>query len=189
MKQSGTTRLFIFVCIAVLLAAYGVGIGVKKIRFAGVEEQAPAAADTEKPVDEPESAEDEIVTDTEAGSEPSEEWAEQPYEEPEEEFTAREERPGGGSAQMVVIGPRGMVERFPNMTGDERARKELQAAREQLDQENFGFVQEIWPNLSEELRKEIMDIQERWPTMSEEERDYYRAQSLEVFWDRRGSRR
>ncbi|MHC4167328.1 MAG: hypothetical protein ACYSWQ_10260 [Planctomycetota bacterium] len=42
-------------CIAVLFAAYGVGLGVRKIR--GVDAQAPtvAAADTDKPTDEPES--------------------------------------------------------------------------------------------------------------------------------------
>ena len=52
MKQSGISRLFILVCIAVLFASYGVGLGIKKIRFAGVETQVSAAAETEKPADE-----------------------------------------------------------------------------------------------------------------------------------------
>ncbi|MHC4168996.1 MAG: hypothetical protein ACYSWQ_18755, partial [Planctomycetota bacterium] len=106
MKQPEISRLFILVCIAVLFASYGVGLGVRKIR--GVDAQAPAvaAAETEKPAAKPESDADEVVADTEAGSEPSEEWAEEPYEEPDEEVAARPERPGG-SAQMVVVGSEG----------------------------------------------------------------------------------
>jgi hypothetical protein len=179
MKLSGRTSLFALVCIAVLLGAYGVGLGVKKMRFAGVEEQTSAATETEKPADKPESDAGEIVADTEASLEPSEEleeWAEEPYEEPGEEFAARPGHPEG--ARMMG---REMTERFHDMSGGERARMEVEVAKAQLDQENYGHIQEIWPNLPEEVREEIRDIQERWPTMSEEERDSYRAQSLEVF--------
>jgi len=182
MNQAGVTRSFVLACIAVLLAAYGAGLGVRKIRFTGIEEQAPAVADTEKPVDEPESAAGEIVADTEASSEPSEEWAEEPYEEPEEEFAARPERPGGGGAQMVVIGsegPRGMRERFQNMAGEERARRELQAARARQDEENYSRLQEMWPDMDEQTRGKIRGIIERWPAMSEEERDYHRAGNID----------
>ncbi len=179
MKQSGKTTLFALVCIAVLLGAYGVGLGVKKVRFAGVEEQASADAGPEKPADKSESNEDEVVTDTDASSEPSEELAEEPYEEPEEEFAARPERPAPEGRRMMM--GRGVRERFQHTSDEGRARMELEVARAELDQENYGHVQEMWPNLSEEMRKEIRDIQERWPTMSEEERDSYRAQSLEAF--------
>jgi len=176
LKQSGISRLFILVCIAVLFASYGVGLGVRNIRFAGAEEQASAAAETEKPADKPESDENEVVADTEASSEPAEEWTEETYEEPEEEFAARPERPEGGRMMGAE-----MRERFQHRSDEERGRMELYVARAELDQENYGHIQEIWPTLSEEVREEIRDIQERWPTMSEEERDSYRARSLEVF--------
>ena len=176
MKKSGTPTLFVLVCIAILLAAYGVGLGIRKVRFAGVEAQASAAAETEKPADKPESDEDEVVADTEAGSEPSEELTEEPTEEPEEEFAARPGRPEGGR----MMGGE-MRERFQHTSDEERARMELEVAKAGLDQENYGRLQEIWPTLSEEVKEQIRDIQERWPTMSEEERDSYRAQSLEAF--------
>ncbi len=184
MKQSGRSNLFALVCIAVLLGAYGVGLGVRRVRFAGVEEQASAAAETEKPADKPESDEDEVVADTDASFEPSEELAEEPSEEPEQayaeeaeaEFVARPGRPEGGRMMGGAMG-----ERFQNMHEEARARMEVEVAKTQLDEENYGHIQEIWPTLSEEVKAEIRDIQERWPTMSEEERDSYRAQSLELF--------
>jgi hypothetical protein len=188
-NQPGITRLFILVCIAVLFAAYGVGLGVRKIR--GVDAQAPAAvaADTEKPASKPESGEDEVVADTDISPEPPEERVEESYEEPDEKVAARPERPGG-SAQMVVVGsegPRGMRERSRNMAAEERARmaaeerarKELQARRARQDEENLRRVEEAWPNLDEETRGKIRGIMERWPTMSEEERDYHRAGNID----------
>jgi len=177
MKQSEKTRLFPLVCIAVLLAAYGVGLGVRKMRFAGAAEQV-SAADIKpgKPADKPESDADEVIADTEASYEVSEEWAQEPYEEPAEEFADRRGHPEG--ARMMGAE---MRERFHDISGGERARMEVEVAKAQLDQENYEHVQEIWPNLPEEVREEIRDIQERWPTMSEEERDSYRARSLEVF--------
>ena len=181
MKPPGKSTLFPLVCIAVLLAAYGVGLGVRKMRFAGVEEQASGAAGTEKPADKPESDEDEVVADTDASLEPSEEVAE----EPEEEFAARPQRPEG---ERMMSGQ--MRERFPTIPARERARMEMgvEIAKAQLDQDNYEHVQEIWANLPEQVREEIRNIQERWPTMSEEERDYYRAQSLELFGSGRGQR-
>jgi len=179
MKPSGKSNLIPLVCIAVFLGAYGVGLGVKKVRFAGVAEQASTAAETEKSADKPESDEDEVVADTDASLEPSEELeelAEEPYEEPAEEFAAR---PGHPEGTRMMGGQ--MRERFQHMAEEERARMEVGVAKAALDQENYGHVQEIWPTLSEEVREEIRDIQERWPTMSEEERDSYRAQSLEAF--------
>ena len=181
MKQSGKTSLFALVCAAVLLGAYGVGLGVKNMRLAGTEEQGSAAAETEKPADKPESDENEVVADTDASPEPPEEWAEEPYEEPEEESVAQPERPGGG-AQMVAVGSQergAMRERFQNMHGEEAARRELQTKRAKQDEVNYSRLQEAWPNLDENTRGKITAIIERWPTLSEEERDYYRAGNIE----------
>ena len=180
MKQSGITKSFIFVCIAVLFAAYGVGLGVRRIR--GVDAQFPVTADTEKPADKTESNPDEVVADTETVPEQPEEWSEESHEEPTEEFAAQPKRTRGGNAQMVVIGSQGpgeMRERFQNMSGEERDRQELQERRAKIDEENLRRVQEAWPNLDEETREKIRGIMERWPTMSEEERDYHRAGNID----------
>lgn len=182
MKQSGKTTLFVLVCAAAILGAYGVGLGVKNMRLAGTAEQASAAAETEKSADKPESDEGEVVADTDVSPEPAAEWAEELYEEPKEEFAAQPERSGGGGAQMVAVGSRergAMRERFQNMHGEEAARRELQAKRARIDEENYSRVQEAWPNLDENTRGKIRGIIERWPTLSEEERDYYRAGNIE----------
>lgn len=181
MKQSEKTRLFPLVCIAVLLAAYGVGLGVKKVRFAAVAEQFLADLEPEKQADE---SEDEAVAASETPEpELSEEVAEEPSEEPVEEFAAR---PQGPEGQGMMDGE--IRERFQHRAEEEMARIQLEVAKADLDQENYGRLQEMWPTLPEQVREEIRDIQERWPTMSEEERDYYRAQSLELFGTGRGQR-
>ena len=189
MKQSGITRLFVLFCIAVLFVAYGVGLGIRQIRFAGVETQASAAVKPEKPADKYESDEYDIVADTDASFEPFEELEEETYEEPEEEFAeeATEEfaeeseeefagRPEGGR----MMGGE-MRELFQYMSEEERARMQVEAAKAQFDQENYDRIQERWSTLSQEDRERISGIVERWPTMSEEEKDSYRAMSLGIF--------
>lgn len=106
MKQSAITTSFIMVCIAVLLAAYGVGLGVRKIR--GVDTQVSAAAEAEKPSGKSESDDDEVAADTDTASEPSEEVAE----EPQEEFADQPERPEG---RRMMGG-----DRMQNMSEEER---------------------------------------------------------------------
>lgn len=178
------------VCIAVLLTSYVVGLGIQKVRFAAAETKAPVAAETEEPADKPESDADEVVADTETGSEPPEERSGESYAEQAEEFAAQPKRPRGGNARMVVVGsqgPGGMGERFQSMAAEksarreleERARQELQARRAKIDEENLRRLQEAWPNLDEETRGKIRGIMERWPTMSEQERDYHRAGNID----------
>ena len=181
-RQARITRLFILVCIAVLCASYGVGLGVRRIR--GVDKQAPvvAAADSDIPTDEPEPDVDEVAAETEPGSEMPEESVEEPHEEPVQEVAARPERVGGGGAQMVVVEPeriRAMREQLQRMTVEEAERKELQARRARQDEKNVKLLEEAWPSLDEETREKIRGIIERWPNMSEEERDYHRAGNID----------
>ncbi|MBL7185574.1 MAG: hypothetical protein ISS70_04560 [Phycisphaerae bacterium] len=112
MKPSGKTTLFALVCIAVLFASYGVGLGVRKIRFAGVEGQASADVKSEEPADE---SDEEAVAAEEGTSGPSEEVAAEPSADPDEEVAARPERPEGGRMRGE-----GMRERFQNMSEEER---------------------------------------------------------------------
>ncbi len=182
MKQAETTRLFVLICIAVLFASYVVGLGVRSIRFAGAAKKVAAAADTEKPAEEPQTDDtDEVVADADVSSGPPQVWAEVPHEEPAEEIAARPKRSGGG-AQMVVTGldeRTAMAERFHNMSGQEKAKWELQAKRAKQDEENLKRVQEMWPDMDEQTRGKIRGIVEKWPNMSEEERDYYRAGNID----------
>ncbi|MHC4117069.1 MAG: hypothetical protein ACYSWO_06145 [Planctomycetota bacterium] len=153
-------------------------MGIRKVRFVGVEAQASVAVKPEKPADKSEPDAGEVVADTEAAYEPSEEWAEEPYEEPKEEFAAEPQRHRGGNAEMVVVGSQrsgAMSERFQ----EERARRELAAKRAKTDEENLRRVKEAWPNLDELTREKIQGIMEKWPHMSEEERDYHRAGNIE----------
>ena len=182
MQQPGITRLFILVCIAVLFASYGVGLGVRKIRLAGAAKEYMTAVDIEKPADDSESDADEVKADTEVASEPPQKWAEGAYEQPEEEFAARPQRSNGRGAEMVLIGSQGsmaMGERFQKMAVEETARRQLQARRARQDEENLRRVQEMWPDLDEQTRAKIQGIIDKWPTMSEEERDYYRAGNID----------
>jgi hypothetical protein len=54
MKQSGRTTLFVLVCIAVLCAAYGLGLGVRNLRMAGFKLNISMGNHTEKPAGTPE---------------------------------------------------------------------------------------------------------------------------------------
>jgi len=196
MKQSGITRLFVSFCIAVLFAAYGVGLGIRQIRFAGIETQASAAVKPEKPADKFESDEDEVVADTDASFELSEELAEELYEEAPEEFAEEAaEEPSEEVAEEPVEefagrpefhGGRRMMgeetrERIRYMAEEEAARMQLEETRAWLDEENSNHIEEMWSTLPEEARERIRNIRERWPTMSDEERDYYREMGHVMF--------
>ena len=83
---------------------------------------------------------------------------------------------------MVVVGslgPAPMRERFQDVSGEEIAKRQLQARRAKQDEENLKRVQEMWPDLDEQTRARIQGIIDKWPTMSEEERDYYRAGNID----------
>ena len=192
MRQSGITRLFVLFCIAVLFAAYGIGLGIRQIRFAGFETQASAAVKPEKPADKFEPDADEVVADTETSFEPSEELAEEPSEEAAEEFAeGAAEEPSEEVAEEFAGRPEfhggrrmmgeEMRERIRNMAEEEAARMQLEETRAWLDEENSNHIQEMWSTLPEEARERIRNIQERWPTMSEEERDYYREMGHVMF--------
>jgi hypothetical protein len=173
------------VCIAVLFAAYGIGLGIKEIRFARIKAQASAATETEKSSHRPGSTEDQLAIDTDAGFKPSVELAEEPFEEPAEKFADRlGEEFALEFQEELAVGPEPpegerlmggeLGEGFQYMSEEVRARMQLEARRAEQDRQNYRYLQQIWPTLSEQQRDQVRDIQQRWSTMSEEERDYYR---------------
>ena len=53
MKKSGPTIAFVIVCIGAIIAACGIGLGIRRIRFTGAEGQAKMVTKSKKPAEEP----------------------------------------------------------------------------------------------------------------------------------------
>ena len=125
MRQSGRTTLFVLVCIAVLTAAYGVGLGVRKLRSDGFKLQITWGGETEKSADEPdpdakpETGKVVAAAEPPHQEEPTEKPDEEPSEEPPEEVATRPERPDITT----------MKERFQAMSEEER--QEVMAQKRQ----------------------------------------------------------
>ncbi|UCD94445.1 MAG: hypothetical protein JSU69_11905 [Candidatus Zixiibacteriota bacterium] len=176
MKEPRISRLFISMCIAVLLASYVVGLGIKKIRFAGVETEAAASPETDKPDDKSESDKDKVAADASPTSESSQERTEEPPAEPDEEVTAQPQRPGG----RRMMGE-GMRERFQNMSEEER-QEFMARMRERGGRRGGGGA---FAQLSEEdrenLRAEMEELGTRAGELSEEEMRQARNEILEKY--------
>ena len=141
MKQSGITIIFVIVCVAVLFAAYGIGLCIREVRFR-------AAGTAPKPTGKPQMS----VKTPEPGDtrEPARKPAEV-VQVPREMRTmpGREARPGQGQG-----GPR-----------------EGMAMFQMLPPEEAAELRERWPNMSDEEREQFTaQMRERWDNMSEEER-------------------
>ncbi len=180
MKQSGKSSLFALVCIAVLLGAYGVGLGVRKVRFAGVEGEASVASDPEKSGDEPTEV---LAAATDADPEPSEE-VQQEQSQDEEEPAFPRERPEGRRGMMGE----GMRERFQNMSEEER--QEMMARMRERGGGRRGGGAESggrggFSQISEEdrasLRAEMEELGARAGEMSEEEMRQARGEIMEKY--------
>jgi len=165
MKQSGTTTVFVIICIAVLLGAWGTGLCIRKVRFRSAGIESKAVTEVGKP-------------GIEAEREPAEMAQFRP---------ARGPMPGGEGR-----GPFGdvseeererMRERFENMSEEERQgykaqKRERVGGRRPQGGDRFG-------DLSEEERAERENMRERLENMSEEEREEFRVQMRERFGGRR----
>ncbi len=169
MQKSGITTLFVLVCIAVLVGAYGVGVGVKKIRFARAKAQVAASPEKAGQADKSESDDDKLASKEGGTDEQSEETqndeevAGGPNAGPDEDATASPDR-SEGKREM-----RGrMRERFQNMSEQER-REAIARMRERFggrggplaqlseeDKENFLAEMEELAARAEELSDEEM---------------------------------
>ncbi|MHC4117068.1 MAG: hypothetical protein ACYSWO_06140 [Planctomycetota bacterium] len=177
MKQSGKSNLFALVCIAVLLGAYGIGLGVRRVRFGGVETQAPVASEPEESADEPAEV---VAADTEAESEPSEQ-VQQEQSEGEEEPAFPRERPEGRRGMMGE----GMRERFQNMSDEERQEMMARMRDRGGRRRGEGGGGSPFGQLSEEdrdnLRADMEELGARAGEMSEEEMREARGQIMEKY--------
>lgn len=155
MNRSGTTVIFVIVCAVVLIAAYGIGLGIRKIRFQGNKNESKAVVEPEKSDTKPETERIETgqvsdsVTDrpepnlaAEEGEEVAEQSANIPKEESED-----------SRARMRGFGGRrpGGSDRFQNLSKEERARIEEQRRQ----------MREKWESMSEEERQEYREMRGR----------------------------
>jgi len=196
MKQSGITTLFILVCIAVLVAAYGVGLGVKKIRFARAEAKVTASSETTRRADQSESDGRKVASDEGDPNEQSEEAqedkevAEEPNAESDEDVAAGPDRPEGEREMMG-----GMRERFQNMSDQER-REAIARARERFGgrARRAGPLAQLSEEDTEKLRAEMEELAARAGEMTDDQRRQARNEILEKYGidpeaGRRGRRR
>ena len=162
MKQSGTTVVFVLVCIGVLVAAFAIGICIRERRFGGAKNESQTVAVPEKSPGELEGNRAEAKRmpgfggmDTGGDLSP-------------EERTALVERRAG------------MRERFENMTEEEKEK-----FRAEMRERFGGRRRDMGPQLSEEdrakMRKEIEELRARWDEMSEEEKEEARNQISEKY--------
>jgi hypothetical protein len=171
MKHSGTTIIFVTVWIAVLFAAFVIGVCIREVRFrlAKVESKEVAESEMSSEVQVPNQT-DKLV----------------------QELAQRKPVPGPGGGERPRSRPAGegarpemgdMRDRLANMSDEERAQM-----RERLGGRRRGGG-ERFQNLSEEERAKMEEqrrqMREKFESMTEEEREEYRAQMRERFGGRR----
>ena len=163
MKKSGMTIVFVVVCIAALVAAYGVGVCIREIRFRRARVETEVAAEVEKPSIEPQTegvARDPMVAREPQGAEGG---------------PSPERGAGFGGDRMAA-----MKERFENMSEEEK--KEAMA---QMRERFGGRRRDGGPQLSDEdrakMREEMEKLRERSEEMSEEEMAEARAKIFEKY--------
>ena len=162
MKQSGTTIVFVIVCIGVLLVAFGIGLCIREIRFSGAENKSASAAKPEKTTGE------------------LKDRREQARQMPGIEGMDRGRNLSPEERTALVEQRAGMRERFENMTDEEK-----EAFRSQVRERFAGRRREMGPQLSEEdrakMREEIDALRARWDQISEAEREEARNKISEKY--------
>ncbi len=186
MKQSGKLDLFALVCIAVLLGAYGVGLGVRKIRGVGAEAKASPAVTLDEQADEP----DEEAVAANENAEP--ESADEPEEEVAQEQGEEEPgpRPERGEGRRGMMGE-GMRERFQNMSEEERREamaqmRERFGGRSRGEGGGRGGSSQMSEDDRANLRAEMEALGARADQMSEEELQQARREVMEKYGINRG---
>jgi uncharacterized membrane protein len=160
MKQSGTSVVFVLVCIGVLVAAFAIGTWIREIRFSGAETETAAV-----PQKSPSELE---ISRAQARRMPGSGGMDGGAD------LSPEERAG------IVEQRSGMKEQFENMSEEEREK-----FRAQMRDRFGGRQRDAGPQLSEEdrtkMREEMDALRAKWEEMSEEEREAARNQISEKY--------
>ena len=174
MKKSGFTIIFVVICIGVLVAAYGVGVCIREIRFRSAPAETNVAAKTDTPGVETKPEETTGKPSPPTGDGEQEERAAEPPQEPED--GPPPSRMGGpGDAPRMFS-----REQFENMSEEER-----KAAMAKMRERFGGMRREGGPQLSEEdrekFREEMEKVRETWGEMSDEEKQEVEAEFTEKY--------
>lgn len=160
-KRSGTETVFAAVCAVVLIAAYGIGLCVREMRFRRAV-TVPKTSEIQKTT----------VTNEEVTNPPVRRATLGPPIQDNDSSLSGEERPGLREERPD------RMERFGDMSEEERAQMRERFAGRRRGGGRFE-------NLSEEERAELEErrrqMRERMENMSEEERAEFRAQMRERF--------
>jgi hypothetical protein len=163
MKKSGTTIVFVIVCVGVLVAAFAIGICIRKIRF-GAENESITTAPGKSAI--------ELAREREQAR--------------RVQGTGEISKAGELSPEQraeLVQQRAGMRERFENMTEEEKEKFKAQM-RERFGGRRRGSMGPQL-QLSEEdrakLREEIDALREKWDQMSEAEREEARNKISEKY--------
>lgn len=163
MKKTGFTIVFVIACIGILVAAYGIGVCIRKIRFRAAQAETAVTTMTDQPGTQ---------TKPEGG-----------VKKPTPSAGDRESE--GELPRPRMGGPGGIPgmptrEELENMSEEER-----RAAIAQMRDRFGGRRREGGPQLSEEdrakMREEIEAIRERWEEMSDEEKEKVEAEFREKY--------
>jgi hypothetical protein len=162
MKQSGKTIVFVLVCVGVLVAAFAIGICIRKMRFGGAGNESVTTTAPEK----------------------------SPIELERERVQARRMPDSGGMNRGGDLSPEdratlveqraGMRERYENMSEEEKEK-----FRSQMRERFGGRRREMGSELSEEdrakMRVEMEELRAGWEEMSDEEREEARKKISEKY--------
>ena len=187
MRQSGRATLFVLICIAVLCAAYGVGLGVRKMRAAGIKIHISMGDDTQKPADEPEPKPAEPVAPAQTAAKPSDQ------DEPVVE--AAEEKPETPPAQAQGADLKAKKEWFQSLSEEEQqemiAKKRASFAGKGRS-EGLGAFQQLSEEERADFRAKMETLGAKAGDMSEEEMRQARTELMQEYGinpQRRGGRR
>lgn len=162
MKKSGTTIVFVLVCVIVLVASYGIGLCIREVRFSGVKSESAVAANPEKPAGVPGSVQ------AQPGQTPGGGANDRAGNLPPDQRTALTDQRGG------------MRQRFQNMTDAER-----ETFRAQMRDRFGGGRRGMGSQLSDEdrakMREELDALRAKWDQMSDEEKEKARSAFSEKY--------
>ena len=163
MKKSGSTIVFVLVCVGVLVAAFAIGSWIREIRFSGAENESETATVPKKSPSELERQQEQARRmpgsgGMDRGSDLSS---------PEDRAALVEQRAG-------------MKEGFENMSEEEQEK-----FKAQMRDRFGGRRRDTGPQLSEEdrtkMREEMEELRAKWEEMSEAEREEARNQISEKY--------
>jgi hypothetical protein len=158
MRLSGTTITFVLVCIAILLASYGIGLGIRHFRFRNAANQKATLNEAEKQNTQAQTPQTSAIPPA-----VSEETSG-----PGQRFSARE-RP----EERTQNGETDRRTRFENMSEEEISQMRERVGRRGRGGMGFENLSEEERAAMEERRRQRM---ERFQNMTEEERAQFRRE-------------